>query len=487
MKKIILLFAMMLAGTYATFADETMTSKLYATFGSLPGGANAKLGLYSWTATTNNLVQLYTFSNGELANYTTLKFTLGDKENGDGMIRVGYKVSDSNDFSEFGSGFGSSGDKSVDLSTITDKTTVTEISFGGRSGTGTVTVYNVYLTNANGDKLYPTYGTVGGSATFYDYSWTATTNNLWPCFEVTAGVLDNYSKLYFTLSNAATGSGAVRMIYNNGSDLEFGNGFSTLSGTKDVDISSIDNITKISFGGRNNGSGSATTGSVNLRDVYVSNTFDVTSTTAWTWSTDVPNNTISYDRSFTTDQASTVCLPFALTQDEADEAGAFYAFTGESSGTLTFTKVTSGGTTAYTPYIFVPSKATPFASLTGKTIVASSTFTTNGTVTKNGYTFKGTLAQQTVTPGAYGFSGGTFKKAGSGVSIKAFRAYITSSGGNAPSILGIDFGDGSGTTGISTVESEKQEDDVMYNLQGQRVSEGHKGLVIKNGRKYVVK
>ena len=490
MKKIIFLFAMMLAGTYASFAEETMTSKLYATFGSLPGAANAKLGVYSWTATTNNLVQLYTFSNGELANYTTLKFTLGDKENEDGMIRVGYKVSGSDSFSEFGSGFGSNGDKSVDLSSITDKTTVTEISFGGRDGgsgaatSGTVTVYNVYLTNDNGDKLYPTYGTVGGNATFYDYSWSNTNNNLWPCFEVTAGVLDNYSKLYFTLSNAATGSGPVRMMYkvNNGTDNEFGSGYYTLSGTKEVDISTINNITKISFGGKG-ATDNPTTGSVNLRDVYVSNTFDVTSTTAWTWSTDVANNTVSYNRTFTVNQKSTVCLPFALTAEEVTAAGTFYELTSATNGTLTFKPVAT--TVAYKPYMFKATTATPFANLTNKTIVASADAATSYSV--GSYTFTGTLAQQNVSDGAFGWNSttGEFSRAsGSGVSIDAFRAYITAPSAGARELNCV-FDDE--TTGIETVRQAQPVNGVTYNLAGQRVNDSHKGLVIKNGKKYIIK
>ena len=43
------------------------------------------------------------------------------------------------------------------------------------------------------------------------------------------------------------------------------------------------------------------------------------------------------------------------------------------------------------------------------------------------------------------------------------------------------------TLGISAVKSEKANDGVVYNLSGQRVAEGYKGLVIKNGKKYVVK
>lgn len=43
------------------------------------------------------------------------------------------------------------------------------------------------------------------------------------------------------------------------------------------------------------------------------------------------------------------------------------------------------------------------------------------------------------------------------------------------------------TLGISAVKSEKTDNGAIYNLSGQRVAEGYKGLVIKNGKKYVVK
>jgi hypothetical protein len=38
---------------------------------------------------------------------------------------------------------------------------------------------------------------------------------------------------------------------------------------------------------------------------------------------------------------------------------------------------------------------------------------------------------------------------------------------------------------IETVMTEKSADDAVYNLNGQRVGNGHKGLVIKNGKKYL--
>lgn len=43
-------------------------------------------------------------------------------------------------------------------------------------------------------------------------------------------------------------------------------------------------------------------------------------------------------------------------------------------------------------------------------------------------------------------------------------------------------------TGINTVKTEKvNADDPLYNVAGQRVDKNYKGVVIKNGRKYIVK
>jgi hypothetical protein len=42
-------------------------------------------------------------------------------------------------------------------------------------------------------------------------------------------------------------------------------------------------------------------------------------------------------------------------------------------------------------------------------------------------------------------------------------------------------------SGISTVVSDKKVSNVTYNLAGQRVSKNYKGIVIKNGVKYIAK
>ena len=43
------------------------------------------------------------------------------------------------------------------------------------------------------------------------------------------------------------------------------------------------------------------------------------------------------------------------------------------------------------------------------------------------------------------------------------------------------------STGITNVQTKAQNDDVLYNLAGQRVAKGTKGILIQNGRKIVVK
>ena len=43
------------------------------------------------------------------------------------------------------------------------------------------------------------------------------------------------------------------------------------------------------------------------------------------------------------------------------------------------------------------------------------------------------------------------------------------------------------TSGISTIAAENTSNSAIYNLAGQKVSNDFKGLVIKNGKKFVVK
>ncbi len=474
MKKIILLFAMMLAVSMANAAE-----KLYATFGSLPGGANATLNKYTWSATSNNLMPVFEFPNGELANYTKLKFTISNLTGG--MVRMGYYVGGT--FKEFGDGFGSDGNKTVDLTSLgIDLYTVTSIAFGGRtlsdnSTPGSVNISNVYLEPSSGENLNATYGSLpsGANATFYDYVWTATSNNLLPIFEFNNGELANYQTLSFDLT-LASGSGMVRIGYYlsdaSTTFVEIDEGYGS-TGTKTIDLTTLNidlsKVTKISIGGRTYNSGA--TNAANFRNVYVC-------------VSDKYKNNV-FNRTFTVSRKSTVCLPIDLTESEATSAGVFYTLSSVSDGTLRFNEVSDPA--AYTPYVFDPSNSTPFASLIGEKAIITVPATYATTV--DGYTFQGTVENGNVTNGTYGWnsSNGVFSKATSdNVTIGAFRAYIVPNQANARGFLDADFGDG--TTGIQEVNTQDVDDDTpTYNLAGQRVNANHKGLIIKGGKKYFVK
>lgn len=72
--------------------------------------------------------------------------------------------------------------------------------------------------------------------------------------------------------------------------------------------------------------------------------------------------------------------------------------------------------------------------------------------------------------------------------IPAKRCYLEVKGTSAKAAffsLGTNFGE---TTGISSVENKVEKADApVYNLAGQLVGKGYKGLVIKNGKKFVIK
>ena len=42
-------------------------------------------------------------------------------------------------------------------------------------------------------------------------------------------------------------------------------------------------------------------------------------------------------------------------------------------------------------------------------------------------------------------------------------------------------------TGISGVTEDSEDSEIIYNLAGQRVGKNYKGIVIKNGKKVVIK
>lgn len=76
---------------------------------------------------------------------------------------------------------------------------------------------------------------------------------------------------------------------------------------------------------------------------------------------------------------------------------------------------------------------------------------------------------------------------GNSVNNAAHKAFLRVSTSSSAKFLSFTFGEE--TTGINGIiaSDAEQDDTALYNLAGQRVAKGYKGLVIKNGKKYLVK
>lgn len=199
---------------------------------------------------------------------------------------------------------------------------------------------------------------------------------------------------------------------------------------------------------------------------------------------------VSYNRTFTVGKASTVCLPFELSKDEAHTAGTFYTLTAYEGGTLTFTEIgENDGTEAYKPYLFKAASGTPFSSAYANKEIAETPATLTGT-TVEGYTLTGVLTGSTDVAAdhagktVYGWSAnsgeeeGKFVQVGSGVSIDPFRAYVVYNGSGNNARLAARFVGGS-VTGINEV-SEAQG---FMNFEG-KVFENGKIVIYKKGMKF---
>lgn len=142
-----------LRGYVETTGGSTDENTLTATFGTPGGNASYNETTYTWTGSTGNLMQMFSFSNGELANYTTLTFKLADLS---GNVRVNFQYgtgsSDNLNISSDNNGsnaiFGSNGDKTITMEYVATALTtvsktladVTAIRFGGASNSGSCTI-----------------------------------------------------------------------------------------------------------------------------------------------------------------------------------------------------------------------------------------------------------------------------------------------------------------------------------------------------------
>lgn len=241
--------------------------------------------------------------------------------------------------------------------------------------------------------------------------------------------------------------------------------------------------------------------------------FVMTDTKSYKIPKDFKAESATISRTFTNGTYCTLCLPYTIPSDNL--SGKVYEFSGVNDATVTMTE-SNNGLQANKPYIFVPN-----SSVNGMTISDNSIFinismndSPNTVNTEAQFTFKGVyenmdFSSADISNGVYGFAAeadygasiGQFVKAANGASIKGMRAYLAYNGAlngtstastrgeGLPEYLNVVLIHANGsTTNIGKLELMTAEDgSPVYNLNGQRVDNSYKGLVIKNGKKVVKK
>ena len=203
-------------------------------------------------------------------------------------------------------------------------------------------------------------------------------------------------------------------------------------------------------------------------------------------------------RSFPGGQKSTVCLPFALSEEQVtavkEKGCAIEVLSGYNAekSSVQFTDVTT--MTAHTPYLVTVTGETPVALFEGLTGIEADLTATPIDVVQEALSMKGSYEKSTISSEtgvsryAYDAEDGSFVRIGTNATLLPYRAYLElTSGSAAASRLVID----DETTSISEkgiVNSEKYASAQYYDLQGRRITEAAaKGVYIKNGRKFIKK
>ncbi len=501
MKKIILFFALLLSvGSVNAKEDKVACNVTFPDSKSENCTYDTSTDVFAWTQSYSNAMRIFKDVKGNI-DLSTYKYLNVNPTNLSGSYRIIIYCDNNGSSNSFVETY--SGAIKLDLTSITLTTTGhtykninnINIAGSGNSGNLTITEDDVYLSTDEYEAMTIT--------TTLDKNSTATSPFEWK----TDGTDD------ITVINDFDGSQSKGYYFGYNSNNNLEHGYFDLTGYDKVKatLSSFDSeksaqMRLIAGAGTTNTinfeSGTlvyeqalTTTKCATIRAAQGANNHQVMSTIKFTKEFDEISTTafniaasasssVAYNRTFTVDQKSTVCLPFALTASEVTAAGKFYKLTSVVGGVLHFTEQST--TEAYVPYVFVPTATNPFASLTGKAIVATpATYAT----TIDGYTFQGTMAHQTLESGVYGYdsSTGDFSVTTStAVTIDAFRAYIKSTTTGAHSLDCI-FEEG-GITGISEVKSMTEVNNgKYYNLNGQEVENPTKGLYIVNGKKVILK
>lgn len=189
----------------------------------------------------------------------------------------------------------------------------------------------------------------------------------------------------------------------------------------------------------------------------------------------IENNIFDTPLTVTSAGASTLVLPYEATIPEGVKA---YTLTNtEGEATATATELT-GSIPANTPVLINAVAGT--YNFHGTETTWEKTEKTVGALTS-------VRACKYVPVGSYVLQNhngkvGFYKvETASSVMIGANRAYLTPSVAMAAAKINIEYSE---VTGITSIKTTTIENDVMYNLAGQKVGNDYRGIVIKNGYKF---
>lgn len=199
---------------------------------------------------------------------------------------------------------------------------------------------------------------------------------------------------------------------------------------------------------------------------------------------------------------NTLSMPFVLYNSSQEinymdaifgEGWKAYTLNAYNNGTLTFKKVSASDNVQYaTPHLVYIETALSHPN----GVLLQNVYTqgnTPGSTTKGDATFHGTYTTKTynsLTDEASPWYGvtpvGKVMKAGSGASVKGYRAYFTGVSAPASGVkMMILEGDDETDLGFVKMVDENAKD--VYTLTGQKVQKGRKGIYIVNGKKVVIK
>ena len=506
MKKIILSICaalMLFCGGGASAKVSTMKSNFV--IGTSDAKYDKETGKFVWTTSTNNWMNLFTNLKGQLSKYKHLKINLTGATHG---YRLLFYKGNANFVK-----FMNEKDLNVDLDLTTLELTngwtideIDRICISGLDGNGTLTLKpaDVTLETDDIETLTVTTTVDANSDINTPFQWYKGTEPR------TLAVENNIGK---------TG---VSVLWGYGSKNSEGEGYFNLNGYSAllVKVNNFDAAKNTTFrvlGVDSNNAVITMTGNETLVPCSVAK---CTSLKSGAWdkkveqeiasidfigeyqaaNTESPfaiaaskGSNVSYDRVFTKDQPSTVCLPFALTAEELANVGKAYTLSAVSGSKATFTP--AAAIEAYKPYLLIPSADGKLLEDIAAAKDIADVPDEAKTFVSGGYSFVGTLQAETSVKKdgmeVYGFSAseGKFVHASDKASIDAFRAYIsvpsTAHSTAASRSIDIDFG---GTTGINEIQNAHSSSAAAtYDVAGKRVDKNYKGVVIRNGKKMIQK